>query len=181
MIGEFINVKNIDDIIKQEGKDQKDHDINNIPWPFKDNSMEEVFVEGMLERANDVEKFMGELHRLCINGARVHIVVPWHLSSTATKPGCRSRFSLGTFYYFVKGKDITYKGPYFEVIDVKFKHHDKIEKFLDEKWWFRWIISKVGKILNKIGVDKFVTPKVAIGMLISEFNQVMFVELEVKK
>src|SRR3990167_20220 len=170
MLGEFMNLEDVENTIRQEGSDRRDHSINNIPWPLQNDIIEKVLIEGMLERVDDIEKVMRELHRVCKDGTKISIIVPWYLSSNSTKPGNKNKFSISTFYYFVRGKDPTYKGPYFEILDIKFKHQDKIEKMF-EKWWFKWMVGKGEKIVRKIEVNKFVTFRAFLGFLFGEVNQ----------
>lgn len=82
------------------------HNINNYPWPFKDNSFEEIFCSHTLEHVDDLIKTMKEIRRICKPNAKVIIRVP-HFSCGVTyrDPTHKRGFSFFTFDYFLKKKD----------------------------------------------------------------------------
>lgn len=75
---DYINV----DYHKHPGVDVT-HDLNRYPWPFKDNSFEEVLAVDIVEHLYDVTKAMKELHRICKDHAIIKIQVPHFSSATA--------------------------------------------------------------------------------------------------
>jgi len=56
------------------------HDLNRRPWPFNDNSFDEIICNDIIEHLDDVVGVMEELHRIGKSGALVRIRVP-HFSS----------------------------------------------------------------------------------------------------
>jgi len=52
------------------------HDLNRAPWPFPDNTFDEIHATDVIEHLHDVVLALGEMHRICRHGARVHISVP---------------------------------------------------------------------------------------------------------
>lgn len=62
-------------------------DLSQFPWPFEDESIDEVFSEHFLEHIHDYEKTIKEIHRILIPGGKFRAVVPhfkspyypWHL------------------------------------------------------------------------------------------------------
>lgn len=62
-------------------------DLSKFPWPFEDNSVEEVFAEHFLEHVDDYDKTVREINRILSPRGRLHFVVPhfrsswypWHL------------------------------------------------------------------------------------------------------
>ena len=56
------------------------HDLNCIPWPFADDTFEEVHAYDVLEHLEDVVRALEEIHRVSRHGATVHVTVP-HFSS----------------------------------------------------------------------------------------------------
>lgn len=62
-------------------------DLTAFPWPFEDNSIDEVFSEHFLEHVLDFEKTVREIHRILKPGGIMHFKVPhfrssyfpWHL------------------------------------------------------------------------------------------------------
>ena len=50
--------------------------MEKFPYPFKENTFEEVYANHVLEHLNDPIKVLRELIRICKNGARIIINVP---------------------------------------------------------------------------------------------------------
>ena len=73
-----------EDCVNVDGSDnvKKDvkHDLNEYPWPFKDNELDVVYCMDVIEHLEKPTKAMEELHRICKNRARVIIRSP-HFSS----------------------------------------------------------------------------------------------------
>jgi hypothetical protein len=77
------------------------HDLSVIPWPLPSNTFREVHAQDVIEHIDDTLRVMGEIHRVCSKGARVHIVVPHFSSGNAfTDPTHRRYFSAFSFDYF---------------------------------------------------------------------------------
>lgn len=57
-------------------------DLNERPWPFKDNSFDGVIALNIVEHLDDFFGTMGEIHRVCRPGAVLSVLVP-HFSSSA--------------------------------------------------------------------------------------------------
>ena len=77
------------------------HDIGKFPWPFKDNTFDEVYCSHVLEHVDDFIKTMKEIHRISKNGARIIIRGP-HFSCGVSyrDPTHKTLFSYFTFDYF---------------------------------------------------------------------------------
>lgn len=56
------------------------HDLNVIPWPFKDNEFDMVICQDILEHLEDLPKVMLEIRRVCKNEGIVKVRTP-HYSS----------------------------------------------------------------------------------------------------
>ena len=52
------------------------HDLNCLPWPFADDTFDEVHAYDVLEHLQDVPRTLEEIHRVCRHGASVHMTVP---------------------------------------------------------------------------------------------------------
>ena len=63
-------------------KDVK-HDLNKIPWPFKDSIFKEVLMKSVLEHLNNPIKIVKEVIRISKKGAKLVIIVP-HARSLAS-------------------------------------------------------------------------------------------------
>lgn len=79
------------------------HDLEKFPYPFKDNSFDEVFAEHVMEHLDNIPHVMEELHRILKKGGKVIIHGP-HFSSVDmfTDPTHRHFMTSRTFDYFCK-------------------------------------------------------------------------------
>lgn len=76
------------------------HNLNVRPWPFPDDSFDEVMAYDVIEHLDDVIASMEEIHRVCRDGAVVKITVPHFSSGNAfTDPTHRHYFSYFSFHY----------------------------------------------------------------------------------
>ena len=66
-------LKKLDDYINL---DKDDFDLNNIPYPFKDNSIEELIISHVLEHLNNRLDVMIELNRVLKIGGILKVVLP---------------------------------------------------------------------------------------------------------
>ena len=83
------------------------HDLDNIPYPFPDNSFELIEADHVLEHLSDPFRVMMELHRMLAPGGSAIIKVP-HFSRGFTHPEHKRGFDVSFPYYF----DPTFKGGY---------------------------------------------------------------------
>ena len=56
------------------------HDIEKIPYPFKENTFDEIYCKDILEHVSDVPKVIKELHRILKKDGKIIIQVP-HFTS----------------------------------------------------------------------------------------------------
>ena len=105
------------DSVKLNGVDVI-HDLNKFPYPFKENTFDEVYASHVLEHLNDLIKVMNELKRICKKGARIIIRVP-HFSCGVSyrDPTHKRLFSYFTFDYFTD--DCFYSLPKFKILKRK--------------------------------------------------------------
>lgn len=77
------------------------HDLDATPWPLPDGHFEAVRAMDVVEHLDDVVAAMEEIHRVCRDGASVHITVPHFSCANAfTDPTHRHYFSAASFDYF---------------------------------------------------------------------------------
>lgn len=92
----FINL----DIVELPGVDVV-HDLNEYPYPFKDNTFNYILCDSVLEHLNDIIKPIEELHRISKDGAIIRIIVPLAPSVYAfADPTHKSFYTYHTFNYF---------------------------------------------------------------------------------
>lgn len=63
------------DILRLKGVDII-HDLDKFPYPFKDNSIDEIYTEYTLEHLKDIIRTLKELYRICKPNATIEIIVP---------------------------------------------------------------------------------------------------------
>lgn len=63
------------------------HDLNNVPWPIDDNTVEEVYTSHCIEHVKNYFDFLHEITRVCKEGATVQIRCPDGLSEMAMVQG----------------------------------------------------------------------------------------------
>ena len=105
----YINI----DFIKYPGIDVT-HNLNEYPWPFHDNTFDEIYASHILEHLEDLKKTMQEMKRICKNYATIEIRVPHFSCGVSYRDPTHKRvFSYFTFDYFEKGE---YGLPQFKII-----------------------------------------------------------------
>jgi len=67
---------------KEVGAD-KIVDLSKFPLPFKDNSVEEIVINHVLEHFHEPIKFFGEFYRICKKNAIIKIRVPYFSNESA--------------------------------------------------------------------------------------------------
>ena len=77
------------------------HDLAVVPWPLQADTFQEVHAQDVIEHLSETVQVMEEIHRVCRNGARVHVTVPHFSSGNAyTDPTHRRLFGYFSFDYF---------------------------------------------------------------------------------
>lgn len=77
------------------------HDLNRYPYPFDEDSADDISLDNVLEHLVDVVATMEELHRLGRDGCRVRIDVPYFRSRWAAgDPTHLHAFTPESFAYF---------------------------------------------------------------------------------
>lgn len=88
------------------------HDLDVRPWPFEDDRFVEVSAIDVIEHCADVVATMSEIHRVCRDGAIVHIAVPHFSCANAfVDPTHRHFFGWSTFDYFTSDHEIDFYLP----------------------------------------------------------------------
>ncbi len=77
------------------------HDLNKFPYPFKDNEVDEIYLDNVLEHLDDVMRVIEEVHRICKPGGKVKVIVPYFRSVWACiDPTHKHFFTVDSFAYF---------------------------------------------------------------------------------
>ena len=78
------------------------HNLDVLPWPFEDNSVDVFFAHSVLEHIEALPQFFEEAWRVGKNGARIIIAVPYFRSVDAfVDPTHRHFFTSGSLEYFM--------------------------------------------------------------------------------
>mgnify|MGYP001614077744 CR=1 FL=1 len=126
------------------------HDLNIIPYPFVDNSVEEIIMDNTLEHLGDVIVIMEELYRVCRNGAIIKISLPYFKSSGAfADPTHKHFFTENSFQYFDPSHEYHfYTKARFKIIKREFLAKDfgdrrhKLRNLLPFKKFFNfWLFN----------------------------------------
>jgi len=141
-INGFLNV----DLIKTSQTDVV-HDLNVFPWPFKDNSVDAIIMDNVLEHLKDITLVMKELWRICKNKARIKIFVPHFASLGAYVDPTHYHFF--TYYSFeVYSRESCKKS--FDIFDYytgkeKFKILKRKITYPKGLFFFEWFANKFPK------------------------------------
>jgi SAM-dependent methyltransferase len=115
------------------------HDLERIPWPFGDDSADEIVMSHCLEHITDHNQAMREIHRILKPGCRAVISVPhftWQLAYA--DPTHKHFFAYPTFFYY------TGRGGYFDFrfsscsVRIEFGKRLSVWNYLIEPIANRW-------------------------------------------
>ncbi|MFC1884327.1 methyltransferase domain-containing protein [Thermodesulfobacteriota bacterium] len=121
------------------------HNMNVFPYPFEDNSADEILLIHILEHLPDTIKVMEEVWRICKNSALVKIDVPYYNSPGAFHDPTHIKFfTEHTFDYFTS--DITnplsqynyYSVARFNILSI-IAYQKPIFNFLPRK--IQWLLA----------------------------------------
>lgn len=117
------------------------HDINNTPFPFKDNTFNEICIIGTLEHSHEPLRVIKEFWRICKKDALIYIEVP-HWSSPYAYG------DLTHFHYFTARSFSTFQeAP--EYFDGEESFNVKV-RYMAISWRATPFKRFIGSILNKI-------------------------------
>ncbi len=118
------------------------HNLENFPYPFKDNEFDYILMDNILEHLEDTIKVMEELSRISKPNAIIRIIVPHCSGYMAFGSVTHKRFfSSGTFDTFEKDNWEKYSKVDFEIIENRLI-------WLDSRTWF--LIRPLKILINKI-------------------------------
>ncbi len=82
------------------------HDLNVYPYPFEDNSFDEIYAKHIIEHVENPRKFIKELFRILKQGGTVFIETPHFSSRVAySEPDHKRFFSYFMFSNLINGID----------------------------------------------------------------------------
>lgn len=86
-------------------------DLNRYPWPFADNTFDEVYASHILEHMGNFNAVITEIWRVSKHGARFEVRVPFFLSTKYySEPDHRIPFGIRSFdnYEDIRGKQLRF-------------------------------------------------------------------------
>jgi len=134
--------------IDPEHKPDVVHDLNQTPYPFKDDEFDEVWSHHVMEHLEELPKVMEELHRITKPGGKIFIEVPHHSSWMANTPDHKLRFNYFAFDGYVSGRTTWKTGRKFDLInrEITFRkalrrfgwawHFNRFPKAYERKWTY---------------------------------------------
>jgi len=123
------------------------HDLTSYPYPFSDSSVDEIWLDNVLEHLPSPIKVVEELYRICKNNAIINVAVPYFRSFYSTiDPTHVNFFGLNWFNYFDPSHPFHKKYQYS-------KATLKVERIsFDREWltgnkcsWFHRQLIKLGE------------------------------------
>ncbi|MCL5018846.1 MAG: class I SAM-dependent methyltransferase [Candidatus Pacearchaeota archaeon] len=115
------------------------HDLNKIPYPFKENSIDLVYMRQVLEHVDRPINVLKELSRICKNGARIKIYVP-HANSYAHISGIEHR-GLFTEHTFSKHHLNEYELNNLVLVKQRFLFVNKWKKMIPFKKYLKIFLN----------------------------------------
>lgn len=90
------------DIVPLEGVDVV-YDLEKLPWPWEDNSVDEIYCSHFIEHVSDLVSFIDEVYRVLKVGSKAVFRAPYYSSIRATQdPTHKHMISETTFAYYNK-------------------------------------------------------------------------------
>jgi predicted SAM-dependent methyltransferase len=114
------------------------HDLNIFPYPFEDNSFDQIYCNDVIEHLRDIVKVMEEIHRIAKNGAKLTITTP-HFSCSNSYTDPTHIFHLGYFsfdYFTGENKQDFYTEVRFRKINITLVFYPKYKN---------WLISRIAR------------------------------------
>lgn len=93
------------------------HDLNMFPYPFDDNSIDEIVMNSVLQYLDNIGKVFEEIYRILKPGGILKFTVPYSGHQTSGSIGQRQRFLSRDFYYLEKENTMHYR--IFNKVDFK--------------------------------------------------------------
>lgn len=125
------------DIAKLPGVDIV-HDLNKFPWPFKNNTFDEVYMLEVIEHLENTVKVMEEIYRILKKGGKLQIrVVYWNHMHSASDPTHIKKFNEVTWEFFTGKRKMYYTSAVFKLKKFEFTYDSLARKIFRSRWLMR--------------------------------------------
>jgi SAM-dependent methyltransferase len=125
------------------------HDLNIFPYPFDSSSIDEIYMDNVLEHLDEPMRVMEEVHRICRPGGIVKVIVPYFRSVWAfIDPTHKTFYTVDSFAYYDPSHIICQRYDY---VSTRF-YVNKIvfnEGLLDKRWTKKLMIKLANKYPNR--------------------------------
>lgn len=131
-------------------------DLESYPFPFDDNSVDEILCRHLICHLNDLTKFLDELHRILKPKGKVKIYAP-HFSSDNFKTDPTHKTSIGyrslNYYSDLTDWNLKYSKKSFKIVrkHMTFFQYDSRRNPLNFFYWtgFELLINKLPRVYEK--------------------------------
>lgn len=139
------------------------HDLTNFPYPIDDDSVHRVYCDNVLEHFDreEVSEIMGEIVRICEDGAVVEICVPHYLHKNSAAGNHKSCYSSESFNCYLESHDYPVKDipQNFRLISVdncwrNQKIVSLIRSIFPDSWVASFVPNTVDELVFKLEVVK---------------------------
>jgi len=137
------------------------HDITNLPHPFEDDEIEEIYCDNVLEHfyPEEIQGIMKEWARTCREGAIIEVRVPHYLNKNAHTLNHKTNFSEAFWNCITPSHKYPVKDlkQSFEVVEVdRIWRGQKIVSwmriFLPDEWVHTFVANTVDELIFKLKV-----------------------------
>ncbi len=138
------------------------HNLNEYPWPIKDDSFDKVRATHIVEHVDDVPGFFGEIHRVCASGAQVFIETP-HFSNRCSycDPTHKHAFSVRFIEFIARGEPWKPSGKFAVARSWLLEHHHDIKPLTDENAFaVESVFLTFSRIFRMCGLEKLANKKI---------------------
>ena len=130
-------------------------DLRKFPYPFADNSFDEVYMLDVIEHLPDTIRVMEEVYRIVRPNARVLIrVVNWNHRYTAMDPTHARAFTENTFDFF--GKRVSrsyYTHARFSVERVDYIFDRRVQRWVHNRRLMKFLSDYLCNVLQGLNFE----------------------------
>lgn len=142
------------DLLPSENVDHV-HNLEQTPYPFKDNTFDEIKAHAICEHIHNLEGFMNECHRILKPEGVLDIHVPYFNCGTAIRPDHVRYFNYNWEGYFLRDMDCLQS------------HNKKNWKIIDKSIGY----GKLGKVIKFfVGARKTYLISLVLGEVINAID-----------
>ena len=124
------------------------HDLNVFPYPFEDKSIDQVYLDNVLEHLESPMDVMAEVHRISKVGSSIKVIVPYFRSVWAfIDPTHKTYYTVDSFAFYDPSHIICQRYDY---VSTRFKVEKVVfnESLLNKRLLKRLIIIFANKYPN---------------------------------